>query len=97
MKSSILHRQVITPDDIERSSGCRKEHLKGELSLQQMFFCAGAAVSRYRTRSGPSPVWSENARARRDGCSRRKRARDLGRRRSERPCHSHPPRARTNW
>ena len=51
LKSSILHRQVITPADIERTLGLSEGNIfQGELSLQQMFFLRpAAAVSRYRT------------------------------------------------
>ena len=51
LKSSILHRQVITPADIERTLGLSEGNIfQGELSLQQMFFLRPAAAgSRYRT------------------------------------------------
>jgi phytoene dehydrogenase-like protein len=39
LKSAILHRQVITPPDIERIVGLSEGNIfQGELSLQQMFF-----------------------------------------------------------
>jgi phytoene dehydrogenase-like protein len=39
LKSAILHRQVITPADIERTAGIAEGNIfHGELSLQQMFF-----------------------------------------------------------
>jgi phytoene dehydrogenase-like protein len=39
LKSAILHRQVITPADIERTVGLAEGNIfQGELSLQQMFF-----------------------------------------------------------
>ncbi|HKQ27238.1 MAG TPA: NAD(P)/FAD-dependent oxidoreductase [Burkholderiales bacterium] len=51
MKSAILHRQVVTPADIERVVGLSEGNIfQGELSLQQMFFLRPApAWSRYRT------------------------------------------------
>ena len=51
IKSAILHRQVITPADIERIVGLAEGNIfQGELSLQQMFFLRPApAWSRYRT------------------------------------------------
>jgi phytoene dehydrogenase-like protein len=51
IKSAILHRQVITPADIERIVGLSEGNIfQGELSLQQMFFLRPApAWSRYRT------------------------------------------------
>jgi phytoene dehydrogenase-like protein len=51
LKSAILHRQVITPADIERIVGLAEGNIfQGELSLQQMFFLRPApAWSRYRT------------------------------------------------
>ena len=50
-KSAILHRQVVTPADIERVVGLTEGNIfQGELSLQQMFFLRPApAWSRYRT------------------------------------------------
>jgi phytoene dehydrogenase-like protein len=50
-KSSILHRQVVTPADIERIVGLTEGNIfQGELSLQQMFFLRPApAWARYRT------------------------------------------------
>ena len=39
LKSTILHRQVLTPADIERIVGLSEGNIfQGELSLQQMFF-----------------------------------------------------------
>ena len=51
LKRAILHRQVITPADIERIVGLSEGNIfQGELSLQQMFFLRPApAWSRYRT------------------------------------------------
>ena len=51
IKSAILHRQVVTPADIERVVGLSEGNIfQGELSLQQMFFLRPApAWSRYRT------------------------------------------------
>jgi phytoene dehydrogenase-like protein len=51
LKSAILHRQVVTPADIERIVGLSEGNIfQGELSLQQMFFLRPApAWSRYRT------------------------------------------------
>jgi phytoene dehydrogenase-like protein len=51
LKSAILHRQVITPADIERTLGLSEGNIfQGELSLQQMFFLRPApAWARYRT------------------------------------------------
>jgi phytoene dehydrogenase-like protein len=51
IKSAILHRQVITPADIERLVGLSEGNIfQGELSLQQMFFLRPSpAWSRYRT------------------------------------------------
>jgi phytoene dehydrogenase-like protein len=51
LKGAILHRQVITPADIERIIGLSEGNIfQGELSLQQMFFLRPApAWSRYRT------------------------------------------------
>jgi phytoene dehydrogenase-like protein len=51
LKSSILHRQVITPADIERTLGLSEGNIfQGELSLQQMFYLRPAAAwARYRT------------------------------------------------
>jgi phytoene dehydrogenase-like protein len=51
LMSAILHRQVVTPADIERSIGLSEGNIfQGELSLQQMFFLRPApAWSRYRT------------------------------------------------
>jgi phytoene dehydrogenase-like protein len=51
IKSAVLHRQVVTPADIERVVGLTEGNIfQGELSLQQMFFLRPApAWSRYRT------------------------------------------------
>jgi phytoene dehydrogenase-like protein len=51
IRSAVLHRQVITPADIERIVGLSEGNIfQGELSLQQMFFLRPApAWSRYRT------------------------------------------------
>jgi len=51
LKSAILHRQVITPADIEQVVGLSEGNIfQGELTLQQMFFLRPApAWARYRT------------------------------------------------
>jgi phytoene dehydrogenase-like protein len=51
IKSAVLHRQVVTPADIERVVGLTEGNIfQGELSLQQMFFLRPApAWSRYRS------------------------------------------------
>ena len=51
LKSAILHRQVITPSDIERIVGITEGSIfHGELSLQQMFFLRPVPEwARYRT------------------------------------------------
>ena len=51
IRSAILHRQVVTPADIERVVGLTEGNIfQGELTLQQMFFLRPApAWSRYRT------------------------------------------------
>ena len=51
LKNAILHRQVITPADIERIVGLSEGNIfQGELTLQQMFFLRPApAWSKYRT------------------------------------------------
>ena len=51
LKSSILHRQVIPPADIERMVGLSEGNIfQGELSLQQMFFLRPVpAWARYKT------------------------------------------------
>jgi phytoene dehydrogenase-like protein len=51
IKSAILHRQVVTPADIERTLGLSEGNIfQGELSLQQMFFLRPAAPwARYGT------------------------------------------------
>jgi phytoene dehydrogenase-like protein len=51
LKAAILHRQVITPADIERIVGLAEGNIfQGELTLQQMFFLRPApAWAKYRT------------------------------------------------
>ena len=51
IKTAILHRQVITPADIERITGLSEGNIfQGELSLRQLFFFRPApAWARYRT------------------------------------------------
>ena len=51
LKSAILHRQVLTPLDIERMTGLSEGNIfAGELALQQLFFLRPAAAwSKYRT------------------------------------------------
>ena len=51
LKASILHRQVLTPLDLERDFGLTEGNIfQGELSLEQMFFLRPTADgSRYRT------------------------------------------------
>jgi phytoene dehydrogenase-like protein len=51
MKRAVLHRQVVTPADIERIVGLSEGNIfQGELSLHQMFFLRPSpAWSRYRT------------------------------------------------
>jgi phytoene dehydrogenase-like protein len=51
IKSAILHRQVVTPADIERIVGLAEGNIfQGELSLQQMFFLRPVpAWAKYRT------------------------------------------------
>jgi phytoene dehydrogenase-like protein len=51
VRSAILHRQVVTPADIERIVGLSEGNIfQGELSLQQMFFLRPApAWASYRT------------------------------------------------
>jgi phytoene dehydrogenase-like protein len=51
IRSAILHRQVVTPADIERIVGLSEGNIfQGELSLQQMFFLRPApAWARYKT------------------------------------------------
>jgi phytoene dehydrogenase-like protein len=51
LRSAILHRQVITPLDIERITGLSEGNIfQGELSLQQLFFLRPApAWAKYRT------------------------------------------------
>jgi len=51
IKSLILHRQVLTPDDIERITGLTEGNIfQGELALQQLFFLRPAPQwARYRT------------------------------------------------
>ncbi len=51
LKSAILHRQVVTPADIEETLGLTEGNIfQGELTVQQMFFLRpGPAWARYRT------------------------------------------------
>jgi phytoene dehydrogenase-like protein len=51
LKSLILHRQVLTPDDIERITGLTEGNIfQGELALQQLFFLRPSAEwAKYRT------------------------------------------------
>ncbi|MGH7724056.1 MAG: phytoene desaturase family protein [Candidatus Eiseniibacteriota bacterium] len=51
IESLILHRQVLTPDDIERITGLSEGNIfQGELALQQLFFLRPVpAWARYRT------------------------------------------------
>jgi phytoene dehydrogenase-like protein len=51
LKSAILHRQVITPSDIERITGLSEGNIfAGELSLSQLFFLRPAHPwARYTT------------------------------------------------
>jgi len=51
LKSAILHRQVISPADIESTVGLTEGNIfQGELTLQQMFFLRPASAwARYRT------------------------------------------------
>lgn len=51
LKESILHRQTLTPLDMEREMGITEGNIfHGELSLEQMFFLRPiAAWARYRT------------------------------------------------
>ncbi len=51
LKGAILHRQVITPADIERITGLSEGNIfQGELALEQLFFLRPApAWSKYRT------------------------------------------------
>ncbi len=51
VKRAVLHRQVITPADIERITGLSEGNIfQGELALQQLFFLRPApAWARYRT------------------------------------------------
>jgi phytoene dehydrogenase-like protein len=50
LRGAILHRQVITPADIERTVGLTEGNIfQGELSLQQLFFLR------------PAPGWSQHA------------------------------------
>src|SRR5437762_1475191 len=51
IESLILHRQVLTPDDIERITGLSEGNIfQGELALQQLFFLRPApSWARYRT------------------------------------------------
>jgi phytoene dehydrogenase-like protein len=51
LTSLILHRQVLTPDDIERITGLTEGNIfQGELALQQLFFLRPSAEwAKYRT------------------------------------------------
>ncbi len=51
IKSLILHRQVLTPDDIERITGLSEGNIfQGELALQQLFFLRPVPEwAKYRT------------------------------------------------
>jgi phytoene dehydrogenase-like protein len=51
LKNAILHRQVITPADIERVTGLTEGNIfQGELSLHQLFFLRPAPRwAKYRT------------------------------------------------
>ncbi len=51
LKDIILHRQVLTPLDIERTTGLSQGNIfQGELSLSQLFFLRPApGVAKYRT------------------------------------------------
>ncbi len=51
LKSAILHRQVLTPADIEKTTGLSEGNIfQGELALQQLFFLRPAARwASYRT------------------------------------------------
>jgi phytoene dehydrogenase-like protein len=51
IKSLILHRQVLTPDDIERITGLTEGNIfQGELALQQLFFLRPVPEwAKYRT------------------------------------------------
>jgi phytoene dehydrogenase-like protein len=51
IKSLILHRQVLTPADIERTTGLSQGNIfAGELALSQLFFLRPfAGIARYRT------------------------------------------------
>jgi phytoene dehydrogenase-like protein len=51
LKSSILHRQVVTPWDLEQEFGLTEGNIfHGELSLEQLLFLRPAAGwARYRT------------------------------------------------
>ena len=51
LESLILHRQVLTPDDIERITGLSEGNIfQGELALQQLFFLRPVpAWAKYRT------------------------------------------------
>lgn len=54
LKDIILHRQVLTPVDIERTTGLSQGNIfQGELSLSQLFFLRPAAgLAQYRTPLG---------------------------------------------
>ena len=48
LESLILHRQVLTPDDIERITGLSEGNIfQGELSMEQLFFLR------------PAPGWAQ--------------------------------------
>jgi phytoene dehydrogenase-like protein len=51
IKSAILHRQVLTPGDIERTVGLAEGNIfQGELTLQQMFYLRPVpGWAKYRT------------------------------------------------
>jgi phytoene dehydrogenase-like protein len=51
LKSLILHRQVLTPADIERTTGLSQGNIfAGELALSQLFFLRPfAGIAKYRT------------------------------------------------
>jgi phytoene dehydrogenase-like protein len=51
LKSAILHRQVLTPADIERITGLTEGNIfQGELALQQLFFLRPSARwAKFRT------------------------------------------------
>ena len=91
---SILHRQVLTPADIERITGLSEGNIfQGELALHQLFFLRPAAHwAKYRTpiaatgSAAPARIPAAASWARRAGSRRwrssRDRAADVRRRRS---------------